>query len=122
MEHDIGCDANCNWCVRINSQSLVRKLEDLKIGEQADTNRTTTLLREEHWNPGDWCGELATSNNNNNSIYTSECSKLAPKEYKARHDWVGKVILWEMCKKFKFDHTNKWYMHNQAPVLENDRH
>ena len=49
-----------------------------------------------------------------------ECSKLARKEYKTRHDWVGKVIHWEMCKKFKFDHTNKWYMHNPAPVLEND--
>ena len=35
----------------------------------------------------------------------SECSILAQKEYKARHDWVGKVIHWEMCKKFKFDHT-----------------
>ena len=30
----------------------------------------------------------------------SECSKLAQKEYKTRHDWVGKVIHWEMCKKF----------------------
>ena len=27
-----------------------------------------------------------------------------------------------MCKKFKFDHTNKWYVHNPAPVLENDMH
>ena len=27
-----------------------------------------------------------------------------------------------MCKKFKFDHTNKWYMHNLTPVLENDTH
>ena len=35
----------------------------------------------------------------------SECSKLAQKEYKTRHDWVGKVIHWEMCKKFKSDHT-----------------
>ena len=52
----------------------------------------------------------------------SECSKLAQKEYKARHDWVGKVIHWEMCRKFQFDHTNKWYMHNPAPVLENDSH
>ena len=52
----------------------------------------------------------------------SECSKLAQKEYKARHDWVGKVIHWEMCKKFEFDHTSKWYMHNPAPVLENDLH
>ena len=52
----------------------------------------------------------------------SECSKLAQKEYKARHDWVGKVIHWEMCKKFKFDRANKWYMHNLAPLLENDTH
>ena len=52
----------------------------------------------------------------------SECSKLAQKEYKARHDWVGKVIYWEMCKKFIFDHANKWYMHNPAPVQENDTH
>ena len=27
-----------------------------------------------------------------------------------------------MCKKLKFDHTNKWYKHNPAPVLENDTH
>ena len=52
----------------------------------------------------------------------SDCSKLAQKVYKARHDWVGKVIHWEMCKKFKFDHTNKWYIHNPASVLENDTH
>ena len=36
----------------------------------------------------------------------SECSKLALKDYKTRPDWVGKVIHWEMCKKFKFDQTN----------------
>ena len=27
-----------------------------------------------------------------------------------------------MCKKLKFDHTNKWFMHNPAPVRENDIH
>ena len=52
----------------------------------------------------------------------SECSKLAQKEYQARHEWVGKVIHREMCRKFQFDHTNKWYMHNPAPVLENVSH
>ena len=52
----------------------------------------------------------------------SECSKLAQKEYKTRNNWVGKVIHWEMCKKFKFDHMNKWDMHNPAPVLENNPH
>ena len=50
----------------------------------------------------------------------SECSKFAQKEHKTWHDWVGKVIHWEMCRKFKFDHTNKWYMHSPVPVLENN--
>ena len=27
-----------------------------------------------------------------------------------------------MCKKFNFDHTNKWYIHNPASLLENDIH
>ena len=38
----------------------------------------------------------------------SEYSKLAQKEYKSRHDWVGKVIHLELCKKFKFAQTNKY--------------
>ena len=52
----------------------------------------------------------------------SECSKLAQKKYKVRHNWVGKVIHWELYKKMKFDHMNKWYMHNPTSVLENDAH
>ena len=42
----------------------------------------------------------------------NEYRKLAQREYKTGHDWVGKVIHWELCKKFKFDHINKWYAHN----------
>ena len=25
------------------------------------------------------------------------------------HDWVGKVINRELCKRLKFDQTTKWY-------------
>ena len=46
----------------------------------------------------------------------NEYSKLAQKEYKTRHDWLGKMINWEMCKKFEFHNMNKWYMLNPAPV------
>ena len=52
----------------------------------------------------------------------SESSKLAQKECKTRHDWVGKVIHWEMRNKFKSGHTNKWYIDNPAPVQENGMH
>ena len=35
---------------------------------------------------------------------------------------MGKVILWKLYKKFKFDHPNKWYMHNPEFVLESETH
>ena len=61
------------------------------------------------------CGDRdATSNH-----IISKYSKLAQK-YKTRNDGVGQVIHWEMCKKFKFDHTNKWNVPNLPSVLEND--
>ena len=74
------------------------------------------------------------NNNNNNkcilcgdrdetiNYIISECSKFAQKEYKNSQDWVSKVIYLEMCKKFKFDRTNKWNIHNPASILENDTH
>ncbi len=52
----------------------------------------------------------------------SECRKLAQKEYKTRYTGVCKVFPWGICKKFKFDNSNKRYMHNPASVLENDTH
>ena len=47
---------------------------------------------------------------------------MALKEYKTSHDWVGKVRHWKLCRKSKFDHTNKWYMHNRAAVLRTETH
>ena len=38
--------------------------------------------------------------------------QISTEEYKTRHVWVGKLILLELCKKFTFDYTNKWYMRN----------
>ena len=40
----------------------------------------------------------------------------------AWHDWVRKLIHWELCKKLKFDHNTKWYMHRLESVLENEIH
>ena len=50
-----------------------------------------------------------------------KCSKLAQKEYKTRHNLERKVIHWELCKKFKIDHTNKWYMHNHKLLWDFDK-
>ena len=41
---------------------------------------------------------------------------------KTENDWVSKMIYSELSKKRKFDHTNKWYMHNPKSFLENEPH
>ena len=52
----------------------------------------------------------------------AECEKLAQIQYKNwRHDRVGKVIHWELCRKYGFDCTEKWYDHIPESVLENDK-
>ena len=45
-------------------------------------------------------------------------NKQMQKECKTRHDWVGKVIQWELCKKLKFDHSIKWYVHKTESLME----
>ena len=52
----------------------------------------------------------------------SECSKLAQKSIGLDTTRLGKLIYWELCKKFKFDHMNKWYLHQPKSVLENETH
>ena len=43
-------------------------------------------------------------------------------KYKTRYDWVGNAIHWELCKKWKFDHTAKWYMPKPESIVENETH
>ena len=41
--------------------------------------------------------------------------QIRAKEYKIRHDWMGKVIDGELCKKLKFGYTTKCACSNQNP-------
>ena len=45
----------------------------------------------------------------------NQCSKLAQKEYKTRHDWKLRI-------KLKYVQTNKWYMHDPESDIENETH
>ena len=52
----------------------------------------------------------------------SECSKMAQTEYKRRHDWVGKRIHWDVCRKYGIKVKGKWYEHQPESVVENENH
>ena len=51
-----------------------------------------------------------------------KCSKLAQEQYTTSHDWVKKVIHWELCKKLKFNYTTKWYTQKPESVLVKEMH
>ena len=127
---------NLSWCLkkRIGSRlekvapfhspffRIVRATESLQIAAQDNAVRTNHIkARIDKTQQNSKCRLCGDRDETINHII-SECSKLAQKEYKARHNWVGKVIHREICKKFKFDHTSKWYMHKPAHVLENNTH
>ena len=95
--------------IKRETESLLREAQNNTIG----TNYVEAKINR--------CNQIADVDKMINHII-NKCSKLTQKEYKTRHAWVRKVIYWELCKKFKFDHTSKWYMHNPESVLENEIH
>ena len=54
--------------------------------------------------------------------HISKCIKLAQKENKRRHAWVGTVNHEEMCKSLKFGHADEWYIHKLEALLVNEMH
>ena len=50
----------------------------------------------------------------------SGCSKLAQKEYKRRHDNLGKLVYWKLARKCNFEAGDKWYEHEPESALENE--
>ena len=103
------------WNLKWETESLLIAAQNNVIR----TNHIKARIDKMQQNSRCWlCGDRDEAINH----IMSECSKLALREYKTRHDWVDKGIHKEMCKKFKFDHTDKWYMHNPTSVLENDTH
>ena len=87
--------------------NLKREAESLRRAAQSNTIRNNHIK-----------ARIDKLQQNSNHII----SKLAQKEYKTRHDWVGKVIDWKLCKKLKFNHMNKWDTYNQKSILDNETH
>ena len=106
----------------LSKGNLKRETESLLIAAQNNAIRTNHIkARIDKTQQNSNCSLCGDRDETINHII-SECCKIAQKEYKTRHDWMGKVIHWELCKKLKFDHTNKWYMHHPASVQENETH
>ena len=91
----------------LRKENLKRETESLLIAAPDNAKRTnhikTRIYKTQQNSKCRLCGDRDEMINHINS----ECSKLAQKEYKARHDWICKVIPWGTSREFQFGHTNK---------------
>ena len=46
---------------------------------------------------------------------------MAQKEFKRRHDNVAKEVHWDICKKNRLEHSEKWYEHVLEGAVENEQ-
>ena len=65
------------------------------------------------------CRMCSRANETNNCI-VRECPKHAQKEYKRRHDWIGRRVHWEICAANGIHVKSKWYEYQPEVVIEND--
>ena len=48
------------------------------------------------------------------------CEKLAQREFKRKHNNVATKVRWDLCKKSRLEHAEKWYEHIPEEAVENE--
>ena len=104
----------------LQNGDLKRETESLIVAAQNQSIRTNLVKAKIDKIQGDSlcrvCGKVDESIDH----IVSGCSKLAQKEYKKRHDNLGKIIHWKLARKCTFEAGDKWYEHEPESVLENE--
>ena len=76
--------------------NLETEIESILIAAQINAIRTNYVKAKINKTQQNSNFRLCGDRDKTNHII-SECSKLAQKEYKTRHEWVEKVVPWELC-------------------------
>ena len=106
-----------NW---IRTGELKKETEGLIFAAQDQALRTNAIkARIENQNVSSKCRVCGSHDETVQHILCS-CPKLAQTEYKKRHDVVGRVIHWELCKEYGVDCSDKWYEHFPKSIEENE--
>ena len=99
--------------------SMLKEIEGLLISAQNNSTKTihvkARIDKTQQNSKCRSCGERAETIND----VEIEWWRIAQKEYKTRHEWVGNVIHWELCKELDSDLTTKWCMHKLETAQEN---
>jgi len=104
----------------LQNGDLKRETESLIVAAQNQSIRTNLVKAKIDKSQGDALCRLCKKADESIDHIISGCSKLAQKEYKRRHDNLGKIVHWKIAKKCRFEVVDKWYEHEPESVLENE--
>ena len=100
--------------------SIKRETESLIMATQEQAIRTNTIKAKIDKTQAESKCRLCGKVDETVRQIVCEYPMLAQREYKRRHDWVGRKIHWEECKKIGYYENEKWYKHEPQKVVEND--
>ena len=100
-------------------ENLRRELETLQIKTQSGAVGTS-YLKAKIDNRSRWRVYGERDEAINHTI--RECSWLAQRVYRTRHDWVEKMIHWELCRGLNFDRATKWCVYRLESIRANKKH
>ena len=109
-----------SWCwirageVKKQTEGLIFPAQD---HEAPRTNSVKEKIEEQKVSP--LC-RMCTSHDETVQHILCGCLKLAQVEYKKKHDIVGRVVHWELCRKFRLECSDKWCEHTSRSVAENE--
>ena len=99
---------------------MKRETESLIVATQNQSIRTNLVKAKiDKKSQGDSLCRVCRKVDERIDHIVSGCSKLALKEYKRRHDNLGKIVHWKLTRKGNFESGDKWYEHEPERVLEN---
>ena len=103
----------------LQNGDLKRERESLIMAAQNQSIRTNLVKAKIDRSQGDSLCRVCRKIDESIDHIVSGCSKLAQKEYKRRHDNLGKIVHWKLARKCNFEAGDKWYEHEPESVLEN---
>ena len=104
----------------LQNGDLKRDTESLIVAAQNQSIRTNLVKARIDKSQGDSLCRMCRKVDESIDHIVSGCSKLAQKEYKRRHDNLGKIVHWKLARKCNFDAGDKWYEHEPESLLENE--
>ena len=121
-----------NWVTRTDSKdlerwnwlkdgTLKRRTEALICAAQEQSLRTNMVKAKIDKTQTDSKCRICKQADETVSHILSECRNLAQREYKKRHDMVGKRIHWEICRKYQVKVREKWYEHEPKAVIDTEK-